>query len=84
MIKSAEIMFNPNSARNAEFAIEISEDGKKFTNIYTGKGDGSVEPGTWEKFEFEQAYSAKYIRYVGNGSNLSNWNAVQEIRFKLK
>ncbi len=84
MIKSVEIMFNPNSARNAEFAIEISEDGKKYTNIYTGKGDGSVEPGTWEKFEFDKAYQTKYIRYVGNGSNISNWNAVQEIRFKLK
>ena len=83
-ITFAEILFNPNSARNANFAIEVSEDGKTFTKIYEGTSDGSVESGTWEKFEFDKAYQAKYIRYVGNGSNISNWNAIQEIRFKLK
>ena len=83
-ITFVEILFNPNSARNAKFAIEVSEDGKKFTRIYEGTSDGSVENGTWEKFEFDKAYQAKYIKYVGNGSNISNWNAIQEIRFKLK
>ena len=83
-ITNVEVLFNPNSARNANFAIEVSEDGKNFTRIYEGTSDGSVETGTWEKFEFDKAYQAKYIKYVGNGSNISNWNAIQEIRFKLR
>ena len=84
IISSVEILFNPNSARNANFAIEVSEDGKKYTQIFAGTSDGSVEIGTWEKFEFDKAYRAKYVKYIGNGSNISNWNAIQEIRFKLK
>ena len=36
---------------------------------------------TWEEFKFDKSYKAKYVRYVGLGSNLSAWNGVNEIRF---
>ena len=83
-IGSAEIIFNPNQARNAEFELEVSVDGKKYTNVYTGTADGSVELLSWEKFEFSKPQKAKYVKLIANGSNLSDWNGVMEIRFKLK
>lgn len=80
-ICNAEIVFHQNNGRNAEFEIQVSEDGKKFVTVYKGMGDGSVESGTWEKFDFKPV-SVRYIRYIGNGSKLNAWNSVIEIRFK--
>ena len=75
------VMFNPMSKRIPSFEIQVSEDGKSFKSIYKGKGNGEVEQFTWEEFKFDKSYKAKYVRYVGLGSNLSAWNGVNEIRF---
>lgn len=81
-IESIEIVFNPNNARNAAFEIWTSLDGKTWETVFVGSGDGSVEEGSWEKFVLEIPSSARWIRYVANGSNKSEWNGVKEIRFK--
>ena len=81
-IENAEILFNPNNGRNALFEIQVSTDGKTFTTVFEGAGDGSVEAGSWEKFVFDAPVKAKWVRYIANGSNLSEWNGVKEIRFK--
>lgn len=84
-LTGVEIMFNPNQGRDARFAISVSSDGKKYEQIYSGAGDGSVEEGAWERFMFSTAQTGvKYVRYIANGSNISNWNAVKEIRFMTK
>lgn len=82
MLENTEIVFNPNNGRNARFEIQVSLDGKTWKTVFTGKGDGSVEAGSWEKFEFEAPVAARWVRYVANGSNISSWNGVKEIRFK--
>jgi len=81
-IENVEIVFNPNNARNAAFEIHTSLDGKTWETVFVGAGDGSVEAGSWEKFVFDIPKKAKWIRYVANGSNKSEWNGVKEIRFK--
>ena len=83
-LENVEIVFNPNRGRNAKFEIHVSIDGKTFTTAYVGTGDGSVEAGSWEKFRFDIPVKAKWVRYVANGSNISLWNGVKEIRFKVK
>lgn len=84
-ITGVEIMFNPNQGRDAKFAIAVSEDGKKFNEIYSNHGDGSVEEGAWEAFTFDAPQeNIRFVRYIGNGSNISNWNAVKEIRFRTR
>ena len=84
-LTAVEVMFNPNQGRDARFAISVSSDGKKYDQIYSGAGDGSVEEGAWELFTFDAPQeNVKYVRYIANGSNISNWNAVKEIRFKLQ
>ena len=83
-LTAAEILFNPNNSRNAVFEIQVSTDGKEFKTVYSGNSDGSLEEVGWELFNFEQPVNAKYVRYVANGSNISDWNAIKEIRFKIK
>ncbi|NLB81760.1 MAG: hypothetical protein GX800_09185 [Clostridiaceae bacterium] len=83
LIKNAEVLFNPNGSRNAEFDIMVSQDGINFTMVYSGKSDGSIEKPIWEKFEFTKPVSARFVRYVANGSNISEWNAIKEIRFAI-
>ena len=83
-VTGVDIMFNPNQGRDARFAISVSADGKKFNEIYSGHGDGAVESGAWEEFRFDPVENVKYVRYFGNGSNISNWNAVKEIRIKAR
>ena len=80
-----EISFNPHAQypRNARFEVAVSDNGEDFTTIYDGVSDGSVEEGTWEYFEFSKPCTAKYVRYMGNGSNVNKWNAVKELRLKL-
>ena len=77
-------MFNPNQGRDAKFTIAVSEDGKKFSDIYSDHGDGAVEGGAWEEFRFTPLSNIKFVRYYGNGSNISRWNAVKEIRIKVQ
>lgn len=83
-VEAVEIMFNPNAGRDARFDIEVSSDGASYKKIYTGTGDGSVESGCWERYEFGSSQKAKYVRFVANGSNISTWNAVKEIRVQGK
>ena len=77
-----EILFNPNGGRNAAFEIQISEDGVTYETVIESSSDGSLEAVAWEYYDFEKPVETKYIRYVANGSNISNWNAIKEIRFR--
>ena len=82
-IDQVEILFNPNSKRDAEFEVQVSNDGVNYRSILADAGDGSIESVLWEKYPLGTPVTAKYIRYVGNGSNISTWNAIKEIRFRL-
>lgn len=75
------VMFNPESKRTPMFEIQVSTDGENFETVYKGKGNYEIGPLTWEKFDFTPV-TAKYVRYVGFGSDISRWNSVNEIRIK--
>ena len=83
-VEGVDIMFNPNQGRDAKFTIAVSEDGKKFTDIYSDHADGAVEGGAWEEFRFTPQSNIRFVRYYGNGSDISRWNAVKEIRIKVQ
>lgn len=83
-LSAVEIVFNPNNKRKAKFEIQVSEDGRKYTTIYSGVSDGNAGENDWQTFTFDKPVKARYIRYVGNGSNISRWNGVREIRFIKK
>ena len=83
-LSAVEIVFNPNNKRKAKFEIQVSEDGREYTTVYSGVSDGNVGENDWQTFTFDKPVKARYIRYVGNGSNISRWNGVREIRFIKK
>ena len=80
-LKGVEIIFNRESKRSPKFEIQVSEDGEKFTKVYEGKGNADAGMLDWEAFNFGKTVKAKYVRYVGLGSNVSLWNGVVDIRF---
>ena len=84
ILENIEIIFNPNSKRTPYFEIQISSDGVNYEKIYEGEGSSEADGQSWEVFMFDPAhvYKTKYVRYVANGSNMSLWNGVKEIRFK--
>lgn len=82
MISDVEIVLNQNSQRNALFELLYSTDGENFTSVYDGHGDGTVGDNVWEKFSFTPV-KAKYFKYIGKGSNISMWNGLKEIRFRI-
>ena len=81
-IDQIEVLFNPNGGRTAEFDILVSDDGETYTKILSSTSDGSLEGITWETYRLNKPVKTKYIRYKGNGSDISNWNAIIEIRFR--
>lgn len=81
-ISGIEVWLNPNSGRTALFDIWTSDDGENWTKLIDCKGDPK-NPDTWEKFNFASPVTTKYIRYYARGSDISMWNAVKEIRFKI-
>ncbi len=79
-----EIIFNKNSNRIPKFEIHVSDDGENFRKIYGSAGNPEAGQFEWESFNFGNPVSAKYVRYVAMGSNLSAWNGVVEVRFLKK
>ena len=82
-IDRVEILFNPNSGRNAEFEVFVSDDGVNYRSILESTSNGALEEVAWEIYPLSEPVMAKYVRYMGNGSNISQWNAIKEIRFRL-
>ncbi|MCL2352742.1 MAG: discoidin domain-containing protein, partial [Firmicutes bacterium] len=81
-VGAVDLFLNPNSGRTAYFEILASEDGVNFTSVYSGQGDGSIN-NAWETFAFGQPVKATYMRYLAKGSNISMWNGLKEIRFRV-
>jgi hypothetical protein len=57
------------------FAISISKDGKTFTNVYSGKSDGTSL--TEQKHDL-QSKAGRFIRVMVSGNTQSNWTSISE------
>lgn len=79
-ISGVDIVFEPESRRSAKFEIAVSDNGTDFVTVYKGKSDPGADTNSIEHFDFDKVYEAKYVRYIANGSDISQWNGVREIR----
>ena len=59
------------------FVISISKDGKTFTNVYSGKSDGTSL--TEQKYDL-QSKVGRFIRVMVDGNTQSNWISISEIK----
>lgn len=59
------------------FVISISKDGKTFTNVYSGKSDGTSL--SEQNYNFE-AKAGRYVRVTVNGNTQNNWVSISELK----
>lgn len=79
-MSSVQIAFYNGKIRNWKFDILVSDDGATFTPVLTGlksKG-GTVDP---ETFTLPAGTKAKYLRLVGNGEEVTNYQGTSITEF---
>jgi predicted phosphodiesterase len=59
------------------FIISISKDGKTFTNVYSGKSDGTSL--TEQNYNL-QSKAGRFIRVMVSGNTQSNWISISEFK----
>ena len=62
-------------SRTYNFAVEVSNDGKNFTRVYSGLTSGTTND--YEIYEVTPV-PARYVRYAGDGNSENNWNSITE------
>ncbi|WP_458628303.1 choice-of-anchor Q domain-containing protein [Winogradskyella sp. PC D3.3] len=75
-IQSVDITFGLGDARAYSFVIEVSTDGRNFTQVHSATSTGTTTNA--EHFDFVDV-SAKYLRIAGSGSDVNGWNNYSEI-----
>lgn len=78
-IDSLSIAFYQGDERTQYFSIELSSDGESWIKAYEGMSCGKTSD--LEKFVFSQSYSGRYLRIVGQGTSVNDWNSLTEVKF---
>lgn len=79
-VAAVSIAFYNGDQRQAYFDLEISTNGTSWTTAYSGSSSGATTG--FEEFHFTPA-SARYIRYVGDGNSVNDWNSITEVDFVI-
>ncbi|MEE1223659.1 MAG: discoidin domain-containing protein [Clostridia bacterium] len=74
-ISNVALAFYSGTQRQTSFDIQLSNDAKSFTTVYSGMGSGKTDNPELHPINF----SARYVRFVGHGNNLNTWNSVSEM-----
>ena len=75
VICSVGINWHRGNERVNTFVISISKDGKAFTNVYSGKSDGTSL--SEQKYNL-QSPTGRFVRVQVNGNTQSNWISISE------
>jgi hypothetical protein len=81
VVRSVSIAFHSGNLRTSSFDLLASADGTTWTPLLTGatsSGTGTA----LERFDIPDT-GARFIRYVGYGNSLSDWNSLTEAAFEL-
>jgi hypothetical protein len=71
------INWHRGNERVNSFVISISKDGKSFTNVYSGKSDGTSL--TEQNYNL-QSTAGRFIRVMVTGNTQSNWISISEFK----
>lgn len=75
-VESVDITFGLGDERAYSFVVEVSTDGRNYTQVHSATSSGTTTSS--ENFDFTDV-SAKYVRILGSGSNVNGWNNYSEI-----
>lgn len=77
-ISAVEIAWFYGHERIYPFEMEVSRDGKEWTQVFAGKSSGKHEE--FEAYRFE-AVEASFLRIKCHGNNDNHWSSFWEVRF---
>lgn len=76
ILKYAMIAFYLGDQRSASFRIQVSNDRNNWQDAFYGSSSGtSLQQ---ERFDFVSDMSGRYVRFIGLGNTLNNWNSIIE------
>ncbi len=76
-ISGIDIAFYRGDERSAYFDVQVSTNGSSWTTVINDE-ESSVSTTNLEQFPFTPT-SAKFIRYVGDGNSMNQWNSLTEV-----
>ena len=77
VICSVGINWHRGNERINTFVISVSQDGKTFTNVFSGKSDGTSL--NEQNYNF-QSKTGRFIRVMVNGNTQSDWVSISEVK----
>ena len=77
VVCSLGINWHRGDERIYTFVISMSKDGKTFTNVYSGKSDGTSL--TEQNYKF-QSNTGRYVRVTVNSNTQNDWVSVSELK----
>ncbi len=75
-ICNLEVSWYRGTERISNFVIAVSNDGKSFTDVFSGTSSGNTNG--FERYEFPDR-TARYVKITVNGNTLNNWASILEI-----
>jgi len=75
-VDKVAIAFTSGNARKAIFKLEVSENGKSWSQVYEGESSGTTAG--YEFFDIG-GKDIKYVKFTGFGNNQTDWTNVSEI-----
>ncbi|MCF6404103.1 PQQ-dependent sugar dehydrogenase [Chitinophaga filiformis] len=79
-VTGVDIAFYKGDTRRALFDVLVSPDGANWTNAATGLQSSGTSL-NFESFTFA-ARTAKYVRILGHGNSVNEWNSYAEVKIK--
>ncbi len=76
-ISKVEVYWNSGNKRKERFEILVSIDGEEWTQVFDGESDGVTDG--FETIDLDKTYEGKYLKIIGYGNTLNNWNSLKEI-----
>ena len=76
-VQSVDMAFYNGSQRSASFDIQLSNNGTSWNTLFSGSSSGNTN--NFENFNFPDQ-DARYVRIVGYGNSVNDWNSITEIR----
>ncbi len=77
VICSVGINWHRGNERINTFVISVSQDGKTFTNVFSGKSDGTSL--NEQNYNF-QSKTGRFIRVMVNGNTQNDWVSISEVK----
>ncbi|WP_299689084.1 polysaccharide lyase family 7 protein [uncultured Vibrio sp.] len=75
---AVQAAFSKGNERQSMFDVQVSVDGENWTTVLKDQLSSGQALGL-ERFQFEPAVQARYVKYVGHGNTKNGWNSLTEL-----